>query len=143
MRNSPIEDVGIVPKLSYTNPPLLLMRELRDVDAAASALSTELIRARQYLPPDFPSEQLRELLAVLSSLSAGTAEGCRQPLEYACGRLPAIRRQFIKTEDESQNIPVDGDNPPPLMRGMSLDQRINNLISSVTTALDEYRALAS
>jgi hypothetical protein len=131
-----------MPKLTYTTPPPPLMRELREVEADARGLAAELARA-QHLPSDFPAEQLRELLVELESLPAGTAEGCRQPLEYARARLPAIRRLFIKTEEESHQLPANDDVPPPLTRGMTIDVRIGALISSVTTALDEYRALAS
>src|SRR5215471_5609732 len=86
---------------------------------------------------------LWELVVELQSLPAGTAEGCRQPLQYACARLPAIRRQFIKTEEESHQSPADEDAPPPLTRGMTIDVRIGAVVNSVTTALDEYRSLAS
>src|ERR1700691_1582721 len=120
------------------------MRELREVEADASALAAELARAQsQYLPADFPTEQLQELLVALKALPAGTAEGCRQPLGYTLARLPAIRRQFIKTEEESRQSPADKDALPPLTRGMTIDVRIGALVNSVTTALDEYRALAS
>jgi hypothetical protein len=129
-------------KLTYTTPPPSLMRELREVEADAGALAAELARA-QHLPSDFPAEQLQELIVELQSLPLGTAEGCRQPLQYARARLPAIRRQFIKTEEESRQLPADADAPPPLTRGMTIDVRIGALVNSVTTALDEYRALAS
>lgn len=118
------------------------MRELREVASDASALARELDRANR-LPLDFPDEQLQELLVQLKSLPAGTAEGCRQPLEYARRRLPAVRREFIRTEEESRYSAVDEDAPPPLTRGMTIDLRIGALVNSVTTALDEYRALAS
>lgn len=84
-----------------------------------------------------------ELLAELQSLPAGTAEGCRQPLEYARARLPAIRRRFIQTEEQLRQPRTDEEAPPPLTRGMTIDVRIGALVNSVTTALDEYRALAS
>ena len=131
-----------MPKLTYTTPSSSLMRELREVESDAGALAAELARP-QHLPSDFPAEQLQELLVGLQSLPAGTAEGCRQPLEYARTRLPAIRRQFIKTEDKSRQSPADQDAPPPLTRGMTIDVRVGALVNSVTTALDEYRALAS
>ena len=131
-----------MPKLTYTTPPLSLMRELREVAADASALAIELAKANR-LPADFPAEQLQELLGALQSLPVGTAEGCRQPLEYARARLPAIRRQFIQTEEQSLQPRADPDSPPPLTRGMTIDLRLGALVNSVTTALDEYRALAS
>jgi hypothetical protein len=131
-----------LPKLTYTTPPLSLLRELREVAADASALAIELAKANR-LPADFPAEQLLELLGALQMLPGGTAEGCRQPLEYARARLPAIRRQFIQTEEQSLQPRVDPDAPPPLTRGMTIDLRLGALVNSVTTALDEYRALAS
>ena len=118
------------------------MSELREVAADATALAAELARA-QHLPADFPAEQLRELMVQLQSLPAGTAEGCRQPLEYARGRLPAVRRQFIQPEGQSSQPPADAEAPPPLTRGMTIDVRLGVLVNSVTTALEEYRTLAS
>lgn len=118
------------------------MVELREVASDASALAAELAKANR-LPLDFPAERLLELLAELQSLPAGTAEGCRQPLECARARLPAIRRRFIQTEGQSRQPRADEESPPPLTRGMTIDVRIGALVNSVTTALDEYRALAS
>jgi Leucine-rich repeat (LRR) protein len=131
-----------MPKLTYTTPPPSLMIELREVTTDSHMLATELATANQ-LPSEFPVEQLQEMLVELQSLPDGTAEGCRQPLEYARSRLPAIRRKFIQTEEQSRRPRADEDEPPPLTRGMVIDQRLGALISSVTTALDEYRALAS
>jgi hypothetical protein len=131
-----------MPKLTYTTPPPTLMIELREVAADARELATELAQANQ-LPSSFPTEQLQELLTELQSLPHGTAEGCRPPLEYARSRLPAIRRKFIQTEEQSRQPRVDEDAPPPLTRGMVIDQCVGALVNSVTTALDEYRALAS
>jgi hypothetical protein len=141
-RTGPLEVCGVLPNLTYTIPPPSLMRELREVVSDAGALAGELEKANR-LPLDFPTEQLHELLAELQSLPAGTAEGCRQPLEYARARLPAVRRQFIQTEEEVRQPMADEDAPPSLTRGMTIDLRIGALVNSVTTALDEYRALAS
>jgi hypothetical protein len=118
------------------------MIELREVASDALALAAELRKANR-LPSHFPTEQLLELLVELQALVAGTAEGCRQPLEYARARLPAIRRKFIQTEEQSQQQRTDEDAPPPLTRGMTIDLRLGALVNSITTALDEYRALAS
>lgn len=131
-----------MPKLTYTTPPPSLMIELREVATDAHALATELANANQ-LPSEFPAEPLQELLAELQALPDGTAEGCRQPLEHVRLRLPAIRRTFIQTEDQSRQLRKDTDARPPLIRGMVIDQRIGALVNSVTTALDEYRTLAS
>jgi hypothetical protein len=118
------------------------MVELREVATDASALAKVLARANR-LPADFPVEQLQELLVDLQSLPIGTAEGCRKPLEYARARLPAIRRQFIRPEEQSSLSRADANAPPLLTRGMTVDLRIGAVVNSVTTALDEYRALAS
>jgi hypothetical protein len=56
------------------------MRELREVEVYARVLAADLAGTNR-LPSDFPTEQLQELLVELGSLPAGTAEGCRQPLE--------------------------------------------------------------
>ena len=132
-----------MPKLAYTAPPPSLLRELREVGSDAGSLVAELARAVQYLPPEFPTKQLQEFLVQLQSLPAGTAEGCRHPLENARARLPAIRRRFIKTEEEFRQSPSDENMPPSLTRGMTIDVLIGALVNSVTTALDEYRSLAS
>lgn len=131
-----------MPKLTYTTPPPSLMIELREVAADARNLGSELARAN-LLPSDFPLQQMQELLTGLQALPDGTAEGCRHPLEYARSRLPAIRRAFIHTEEQSQPADADPNSPPSLTRGMVIDQRLGTLVNSVTTALDGYRALAS
>lgn len=132
-----------MPKLAYTAPPPSLMRELREVESDAHSLDAALVDGKQYLPPGFPTDDLRDMLVQLQSLTAGTAEGCNEPLHYARKRLPSLRRRFIKTEQESHQSSADKDAPPPLTRGMTIDLGIGALISSVTTALDEYRTLAS
>jgi hypothetical protein len=132
-----------MPKLIYTTPPPSLMIELREVAADARALANALVKFKQSLSSDFPVEQLQELLDELQSLPDGTAEGCRQPLEYVRVRLPAIRRRFIQTEEQSRQPRENKDQRPPPTRGMAIDQHIGVLLSSVATALDEYRELAS
>ena len=131
-----------MPKLNYTEPPKQLLIELEEVAQNALFLSTELTKAN-LLPDGFPVEQLQEMLSGLQLLPFGTAEGCRQPLEYARSRLPSIRRDFIETEEESGQRLSDEDIPPPLTRGMTIDVKIGALVYSVSSALDTYRALAS
>lgn len=88
------------------------------------------------LPAEFPRTQLIDICATLTRLPSGTAEGCRAPLEYARNRLPAIRREHIVTEGSAGEDTV-------LTRGTSLDQKLSTLMTSVSTALDEYRRLAA
>jgi formylglycine-generating enzyme required for sulfatase activity len=130
-----------MPKLAYTTPPPSLMQELNEVAADAGSLATELGKANR-LPADFPISQVKELLEGLQALPSGTGEGCLKPLEVALSRLPAIRKRYFETEEQSRRSRNDQE-VPPLTRGMVIDQRLGALISSITTALDEYRALAS
>ena len=130
-----------MPKLAYTTPPPTLMQELKEVAADAGALATELRKANR-LPKDFPISQVQELLEGLQVLPSGTGEGCLKPLEIALSRLPAIRKKYFETEEQSRRS-RNREEVPPLTRGMVIDQRLGALISSITTALDEYRALAS
>ena len=131
-----------MPQLEFTSPPETLAEELDEVASDSAALASDIGKANS-LPKDFPAEQLVELLKQLQTLPAGTAEGCRQPLEYARSRLPAIRRKYIVTEKQSSTHKVEAENMPPLTRGMSIDRKLTSLIGSVATALDEYRRLAS
>jgi hypothetical protein len=129
-----------MPKLAYTTPPPSLMQELNEVAADAGALAIELRKANR-LPTDFPINQVQELLEGLQALPSGTGEGCLKPLEVTLSRLPAIRKKYFETEEQSRRS-RNGEEVPPLTRGMVIDQRLGALISSIT-ALDEYRALAS
>lgn len=128
-------------RLDYTQPPESLADELREVAGNARALQ-ETLRRSNGLPDDFPALQLDEFLAGLQALVDGTAEGCREPLTYARGKLPQIRREYILTEARSAGAKIEGDQVPPLMRGETIDKALSALMASVSTALDEYRRLA-
>lgn len=75
-------------RLDYTRPPETLARELDEVAEKSEDFAKALEQAAQYLPDDFPAEQLHDLLQQLKKLPGGTAEGCVQPLLYARSRLP-------------------------------------------------------
>jgi hypothetical protein len=64
--------------------------------------------------------------------------GARSPLDYARYRLPAIRRLYTGSEQLQSR-----DDAPALTRGAMFDQKLTALMSSVSTAFDEYRSLAS
>lgn len=128
-------------RLDYTQPPESLAEELREVAGHARALQ-EALRRSNGLPDAFPAQQFDELLTGLQALVDGTAEGCREPLTYARARLPQIRREYILTEARSAGAKVEGDQVPPLMRGETIDNALSALMTSVSTALDEYRRLA-
>jgi Leucine Rich repeats (2 copies) len=129
-------------KLTYDKPPESLADELREVSQNADALKNALATSN-LLPDEFPKEEVIELLKQFHAMAEGTAEGCRQPLEYARARLPAIRRSYIFTPARSSALGTGADGPPPLMRGEAIDQCIGQLYASVGTALEEYRRLAS
>jgi hypothetical protein len=129
-----------MPKLAYTTPPPSLLQELNEVAVCAHALATQLGEANQ-LPSNFPLQQLQELLEGLQALPAGTGEGCLKPLEISLSRLPAIRKRYFETEEQSRR-PLSAEEAPPLSRGMAIDQRLSALVSSIATALNEYRTLA-
>ena len=125
--------------LDHTRPPESLLRELEEVAHAAQALVAVLDRGLNFpLPPDFPTDQLTDICRSLMRLPEGTAEGARSPLDYARHRLPAIRRQYVLSEGLTQR-----DVEPSLTRGAALDQKLTALMTAVSTAFDEYRALAS
>ncbi len=125
--------------LHHSKPNETLTRELREVARDAVALIDFLSHINVPLK-DFPTDQLIDIARSLAQLPGGTAEGCRVPLEYARNRLPAIRREYILSEEPP---PTGADAPPPVIRGTTLDQKMRDLITSVTTALDEYRKLAA
>src|SRR4051812_1628256 len=105
-----------MPKLAYTTPPPSLMQELNEVAADAGALAAQFEKTNR-LPTDFPLQQVQELLDELQALPSGTGEGCLKPLEVALSRLPAIRKRYFETEEQSRR-PRNLEEVPPLTRGM-------------------------
>lgn len=92
------------------------------------------------IPEGFPEALLKDLCGALVGLPDGTAENCRTQLELTRTVLPKIRREYFALEEgeEKEEEPKE----PRFYRGMLLDQKLNLLLASVTTALDEYRAQA-
>lgn len=117
-------------------PNEALMRELTCVGRDAEVI-LEHLRAPNSLPETFPVEQLLDICKALGDLPNGTARGCREPLEYARVRLPAIRREHIMFDEMAESLKDMGE--PPLTRGMTLDRLLLNLKGSVLTALEEFR----
>lgn len=129
--------------LEHSKPEEGLARELREVARNADALIEALTKGLNFkLPPDFPAGQLLDIARSLSEVPTGTAGGCRYLLEYGRSRLPAIRRAHVVSEelDFSTNV---ADAPLLVVRGTLIDQRLRDLIASVTTAFDEYQRLAA
>jgi Leucine-rich repeat (LRR) protein len=131
-----------MPKLNYEKPPESLADELREVEQNAQKLK-DALNASNLVPNDFPKDEVIELLEQLYGMAEGTAEGCRQPLETARSHLTETKGKYIFTPARSLDIPKNAEKPPPLMRGEEIDQCFALLLGSVSTALNEYRRLAS
>ncbi|MFF0946785.1 hypothetical protein ACFYE9_03660 [Rhizobium leguminosarum] len=111
--------------------------ELREVRATGSKLR-ESIDQHNFLPDDFPKEQINLLLVALHGLEDGSLEGARLPLEHANVRLSEIRRRYFVHRD--QGLDGEDESPLPVLeRGDSLDARFSQLLSAISTALDAYR----
>ncbi len=131
--------------LKYEKPSESLLSELKEVKADALNLVEALQSENRPLPNTFPRKQLISYAEVMSELVDGTAEGCREPLIFARNELTRIRRKNILNTDQADEADsnLGYDAPPPIRRGDNLDRALRTLISSVSTALDEYRAQAS
>ena len=125
--------------IPHDAPNDALARELSQVAIDANNVAATL-NILNVIPADFPTESLIDRCASLAGLKDGTAEMCRNQLELARNRLPAIRREHFLVEDDFTEETDDGE--PNFYRGMLLDQQLNLLLASVTTALDEYRVQA-
>jgi Leucine-rich repeat (LRR) protein len=127
--------------LSYGPPNGALGRELQQVaDAARGVIAT--LATLNVMPSDFPKAAIQDLCTALAALPEGTAENCRPQLELARNALPKLRREHFGIEGEGAGTPPNHAEQPRFTRGMTLDQRVNELLAAVTTALDEYRAQA-
>src|SRR5687768_10767893 len=107
-----------------TKPAEALISELQEVSAASTHLE-QAIQQHNFLPEDFPRENLQLICASLNGLHLGSLEGCRVPLEYASVRLSEIRRgQFsFSPLDNAERARGDLESPPPLLtRGDALDR---------------------
>ena len=128
-------------KLPYGPPNTSLLRELRQVDVDAKGI-VRALKEVNLLPDTFPREVLEDICSSLSGLKSGTAENCRPVLEYARNKIPEIRRENFYLEEDDLNETETDPAEPRLYRGMVLDRRLNMLLASITTALDEYRVQA-
>jgi Leucine-rich repeat (LRR) protein len=138
-----LDTLGTPMPLEHSKPPETLRRELHEVARDARAFM-DILTQINALPDEFPKAQLLQISHALADLPDGTAEGCRVPLATARDLLPFIRRQYIISEEDDQSQGSQADDAPPLVvRGATLDQRMRDLIASVTTALDEYRRLSA
>ena len=120
-----------------------MARELREVAHDAGELAAAITTDLNFeLPPEFPKEQLLNIIQSLSELPEGTTEGCWPALEYARDRLPSIRREYVLSAEQS-TAEQDPDASPQVLRNSWIDLRLRHLIASTTTALDEYRRLSA
>lgn len=127
--------------VNHLPPHSGLELELREVSTDAKEFD-DFINADNSLPKTFPKEHTQKVLASLIDLHTGTLAGCKEPLEYARARLARIRSQHIILESNYAN---DGraDEPPPIVRGLTLDSYLIRLLASVSTALDRYYQITS
>ncbi|MBP1090615.1 leucine-rich repeat domain-containing protein [Bradyrhizobium diazoefficiens] len=126
--------------LSYIAPSSELAVELEEVRADATALADVFSQLNAPLPTDFPKSAVVELASALHKLPSGTARGCLRPLNEAQSQLATIRSQYIRHDHPEEGWEVDH---PPLFRGEPVDQRLRNLMSSVSTALQTANRMAA
>jgi hypothetical protein len=127
--------------ISYGAPPPELAVELGEVRADAAALIEVLKQANAPLPETFPKSGVIEVANALRELPDGTARGCLRPLAEAQSQLAIIRSQHIVHDDHADS--KASQDHPPLFRGEPVDQRLRNLMSSVSTALQTASRLAA
>ena len=108
----------------------------------AKALDSALGWAN-FLPDDFPKDELGFWIDRLQALPDGTAEGCREPLRYAHERLSAVIRDHIGIDDDEPGRPSDQEGASPFMaRGQPVEQAITNLLGAIAVANSEYERQA-
>ena len=105
----------------------------------AAALADFFKQLNAPLPENFPKAAVLEIATALRELPDGTARGCLRPLSESQSQLAAIRSQHILHEEHGS--PTSEAVQPPL-RGEPIDQRLRNLISSVSTALQTANRLS-
>jgi hypothetical protein len=127
--------------LSYGAPPPELAVELGEVRADAAALSDAIRQVNAPLPDTFPKSAVMEVANALRELPDGTARGCLRPLAEAQSQLAIIRSQHVVHDDHADS--KASQDHPPLFRGEPVDQRLRNLMSSVSTALQTASRLAA
>lgn len=123
--------------LSYTKPNAALLRELQAVASAAQELEC-VLKTANALPEDFAISEITALTKTLMGLPKGTAEGCREILDYCRVRLADIGQQNIKPEDDQNSSEYENDTRPALARGMAVDRAIGQLLLSISYAQAEY-----
>tara|TARA_R110000796_G_scaffold251274_3_gene382279 strand:- start:1414 stop:2406 length:993 start_codon:yes stop_codon:yes gene_type:complete len=115
--------------------------ELDEVEERAQAFLGALKQAN-YVPEDFPTESIIDIVLALRDLKEGTIGAARASLEYSRVRLPQLRREYFR----SDNLNGDDDDeeiPAYLSRGGSVDRHLSDLIVASNTALDEVRRVLS
>lgn len=127
--------------LNYSAPSPELDVELNEVRSDAAALSELFKYLNTPLPDSFPKAAILELANGLQALPDGTARGCLRPLTEAQAQLATIRSQYVIHEVRTELRTSEAE--PPLFRGEPLDQKLRNLMSSVSTALQTANRLGA
>lgn len=120
-------------------PNRQLMAQLRLIVKHADEFG-EALRATNIPDPEFPKSELTDHIKSLKELPDGLARGVLETIPPIHDRLTDLKLDFLQTEDDDG--PVDVDTPPKMQRGNNLDQSIDQLLGSMSTALTLARRQA-
>jgi Leucine-rich repeat (LRR) protein len=120
--------------LRFERPSELYMRELKAVAQSAAALRNHFPKIN-FMPNDFPQEQVKDFCNALVRLPQGTAEGSIAPLRAADEALNPIRQRFFHATLEDEKEPEFG-----FTREGDLDLRLVSLMAAVRSAIERYKA---
>lgn len=109
-----------------------LSSELSEVKTSAQEL-IKAVAQHNFLPEDFPTQQLELIAKSLCGLIEGSLEGARLPLEHAGVRVSEIRRRFFLHSTNGHNEEEREFEVPSLERGDALDAKFSSLLSSIST----------
>lgn len=119
--------------LLFERPSDMYMRELRAVARSAAALRDHFPKMN-YVPNDFPQDQVKWFCEALIRLPEGTAEGSIAPLRAADEGLNPIRQRFFHAVLEDEKEPEFG-----FARDGDLDLRLVSLMAAVRSAIERYK----
>lgn len=120
-------------------PNKQLMDQLRLIVKHADEFG-EALRATNIPDPEFPNSELTDHIKSLKELPDGLARGVLETIPPIHDRLTDLKLDFLQAEDDDG--PVDVNTPPKMQRGNNLDQSIDKLLGSMSTALTLARRQA-
>lgn len=104
------------------------------------ALAREALRLRaavetaNWLPPDFPKDDVLRICDMLALSRDGTPEGVLPALLYARHKLSEVRRHHVELEEPE----VGPEDEPSLVREDALDDRLKSVIADISTVIADY-----